>query len=33
MVFYAACRLLHIDELDEAVNAVGGRFLRRFRQK
>jgi hypothetical protein len=33
VVFYAACRLLHINELDEAVAAVGGRFLRRFKRK
>lgn len=27
VAFYVACRLLRVEELDEAVNAVGGRFL------
>jgi putative peptidoglycan lipid II flippase len=33
MVFYVACRLLRIEELKEAIDAVGGRFLRVFRRK
>ena len=28
LVFYFACRLLRVDELDEALNAVAGRFAR-----
>ena len=28
--FYGACKLLKIPELDEAVNAIAGRFLRRL---
>ena len=28
IVFYGSCRLLKIPELDEAINAVAGRFLR-----
>jgi putative peptidoglycan lipid II flippase len=33
ITFYVACKLLRIEELDEAVNAVGGRFLRILRIK
>jgi len=33
IVFYTACRLLRIDELDEAIEAVAGRFLRVLRRK
>lgn len=33
VVFYIACRLLRVDELDEAVNVIGGRFLRALRRK
>jgi peptidoglycan biosynthesis protein MviN/MurJ (putative lipid II flippase) len=33
VVFYAACRLLRVDELDEAIDAVVGRFLRVFKRK
>ena len=33
MVFYLACRLLRIDELDEAVDAVAGRLMRRLKRK
>jgi putative peptidoglycan lipid II flippase len=33
VVFYAACRLLRVDELDEAIDAVIGRFLRVFKRK
>ena len=28
LVFYLACRLLHVDELDETINAIAGRFTR-----
>jgi putative peptidoglycan lipid II flippase len=31
ITFYAACRLLRIEELDEAVDAIAGRFLRVLR--
>ncbi|HXV80717.1 MAG TPA: murein biosynthesis integral membrane protein MurJ [Candidatus Binatia bacterium] len=31
VAFYVACRLFRIEELDEAVNAVGGRLLRVLR--
>ena len=33
ITFYVACRLLRIEELEEAINAVGGRFLRVLRLK
>jgi putative peptidoglycan lipid II flippase len=33
LVFYLACRLLHVDEFDEAISAVGGRFVRVMRRK
>jgi hypothetical protein len=33
IAFYAACRLLHIEELDEAIEAIAGRFLRVLRRK
>ena len=33
MVFYAGCRMLRIEELDEAIEAVGGRFRRVMRRK
>jgi putative peptidoglycan lipid II flippase len=33
IVFYAACRLLRIEELDEAIEAIAGRFLRVLRRK
>jgi hypothetical protein len=33
IAFYVACKLLRIEELDEAVEAVGGRFLRVLRRK
>jgi putative peptidoglycan lipid II flippase len=33
MVFYLTCRLLRIDELNEAVEAAAGRFLRALRRK
>jgi putative peptidoglycan lipid II flippase len=32
IVFYLVCRSLKIKELDDAVNAIGGRYLRRFRR-
>jgi len=31
LVFYSICRLLRVEELNEAVNAVGGRFTRLLR--
>ncbi|HEY3304908.1 MAG TPA: murein biosynthesis integral membrane protein MurJ [Candidatus Binatia bacterium] len=31
-VFYTSCRLLRVEELDEAVNAVAGRFMRLTRR-
>jgi putative peptidoglycan lipid II flippase len=33
IVFYAGCRMLRIEELNEAIDAVGGRFLRVLRLK
>jgi hypothetical protein len=33
ITFYVACKLLRIKELDEAVDAVAGRFLRILRIK
>jgi hypothetical protein len=33
VTFYFACKLLRIEELDEAVDAVTGRFLRLLRRK
>ena len=33
LVFYWSCRLLKIAELDEAVNAIAGRFLRLARRR
>lgn len=33
IVFYVACRMLRIEELDEAIDAVGGRFRRVLRRK
>jgi hypothetical protein len=32
LVFYFACRLLHVEELDEAFNAVIGRIFRRVKR-
>jgi putative peptidoglycan lipid II flippase len=32
IVFYLACRSLKLKELDDAVNAIGGRYVRRFRR-
>jgi putative peptidoglycan lipid II flippase len=32
LVFYGSCRLLRVEELHEAVNAVGGRFTRLLRR-
>ena len=31
--FYAVCRLLQVDELQEAIDAIGGKFLRRFKRR
>jgi hypothetical protein len=28
VVFYLACRMLRIEELDDAIDAIAGRFLR-----
>jgi putative peptidoglycan lipid II flippase len=33
IVFYVACRLLRIEELDEAVEPIAGRFLRGVRRR
>lgn len=33
MVFYAGCRWLRVQELDEAANAIGGRFSRALHRK
>jgi putative peptidoglycan lipid II flippase len=33
VTFYFACKLLRIEELDEAVDGVAGRFLRLLRRK
>ena len=33
IAFYVACRLLRIEQLDEAIDAVAGRFLRILRRK
>jgi putative peptidoglycan lipid II flippase len=33
IVFYWGCRFLKIAELDEAINAIAGRFLRLARRK
>jgi hypothetical protein len=33
IAFYVACRLLRIEELNEAMEAIAGRFLRVRRQK
>ena len=33
IVFYLACRLLRIQELDEAMEAIAGKFLRGLRRK
>jgi putative peptidoglycan lipid II flippase len=33
IVFYAGCRMLRIEELDEAIDAVGGRLLRLLKLK
>jgi hypothetical protein len=33
VVFYLACRLLRIEELDEAIDAIAGKFLRVLRRR
>ena len=33
IAFYVACRMLRVEELDEAIEAVGGRFLRLLKLK
>jgi transcription initiation factor TFIIIB Brf1 subunit/transcription initiation factor TFIIB len=33
IAFYIACRLLRIQEMDEAIEAIAGRFLRVLRRK
>jgi len=33
IVFYVACRMLRIEELDEAIEAIAGKFLRVLRRK
>jgi len=32
IVFYLACRVLQVNELDDAINAIAGRFVRRLRR-
>jgi hypothetical protein len=32
LIFYAGCRLLGVEELDDAVNALGGRVMRILRR-
>src|SRR6266536_358981 len=32
IVFYLACRILQVKELDDAINAIAGRFIRRLRR-
>jgi hypothetical protein len=32
-VFYLSCRMLHIEELSEAANAVGARFFKGLRKR
>jgi putative peptidoglycan lipid II flippase len=32
IVFYLACRVLQVKELDDAINAIAGRFIRRLRR-
>jgi len=31
--FYFLCRMLRVQELDEAVGSLGGRFMNRFRRR
>ena len=31
--FYGVCRLLRVDELQEAIDAIGGKVIRRVRRK
>jgi hypothetical protein len=33
IVFYVGCRLLRIEELNEAIEAIAGKFLRVLRRK
>jgi putative peptidoglycan lipid II flippase len=33
VIFYAGCRLLGVEELDDAVNALGARFTRMVRRR
>ena len=33
VIFYLACRMLHIEELDEAIEATAGKLLRVLRRK
>jgi putative peptidoglycan lipid II flippase len=33
IVFYVSCRLLRIEEVDEAIEAIAGRFLRVLRRR
>jgi hypothetical protein len=33
LVFYFACRLLRVAELDETINAIAGRFARSRRSR
>ena len=33
LIFYGCCRVLRVEELDEAVNALGGKFIRLLRYR
>jgi hypothetical protein len=33
LIFYGCCRALRVEELDEAVNAIGGKFIRLLRHR
>jgi putative peptidoglycan lipid II flippase len=33
LAFYASCRLLRVEELNEAVGAIGGKLMRRFKRR
>jgi hypothetical protein len=33
LVFYFTCRLLRVEELAEAVDAIGGKLLSRFTRR
>ena len=33
LAFYASCRLLRVEELNEAVGAIGDKLMRRFKRR